>query len=350
MPQPEKIDQRDAAERIREGESFPQVTTDPILEVRQLCVEFRISDQILRAVDNVSFQVPQQSTVGLVGESGSGKTLTALSILNLPPAGARITAGSILFRGRDVLQMTYRELRHIRGKEIALIFQEPMSSLNPVLSIRTQLTEGMLAHLDISRADATRRAVQLLQQVGISDPERRLREYPHQLSGGMRQRVMIAMALACEPSLLIADEPTTALDVTIQAQILDLLRDLKQKYRLSMLLISHDLGIVAQNADWVAVMYAGRIVEFASCRDLFHHPQHPYTQALLRAVPRLDRKSDRLEAVPGSVPSLRAIPPGCSFHPRCPEMIPDCTPAVPELRKVGPDHWARCIRRAPYAG
>jgi len=345
MPQAERTYPGDSGARDQRAEDLPLVVTDPILEVRRLCIEFRVSDGSLRAVDNVSFQVPQQSTVGLVGESGSGKTLTALSTLNLPPAGAVITDGEILFRGRDVLRMPYRELRQIRGKEIALIFQEPMSSLNPVLSIRTQLTEGMLAHLDISKAEATRRAIQLLQQVGISDPERRLKEYPHQLSGGMRQRVMIAMALACEPSLLIADEPTTALDVTIQAQILDLLRDLKVKYRLSMLLISHDLGIVAQNADWVAVMYAGRIVEFASCSDLFRHPQHPYTQALLRAVPRLERKSDRLEAIPGSVPSLRDIPAGCSFHPRCPEMIPDCTPAVPDLRRVAPNHWARCIRR-----
>ncbi len=324
---------------------LPTVTDRPILEVRNLCVEVRRSGQTLRAVDDVSFQIPEESTLGLVGESGSGKTLTALSILKLPPAGTTITRGSILFRGNDILQMPDRALRKIRGKQIALIFQEPMSSLNPVLTVATQLTEGMLAHLNISKKEARARALHLLEQVGISDPANRLREYPHQLSGGMRQRVMIAMALACEPALLVADEPTTALDVTIQAQILDLIRELREKFRLTLLLISHDLGVIAQNADWVAVMYAGRIVEFASCVDLFHDTQHPYTQALLQAMPRLDQTTDRLVAVPGNVPSLSSIPPGCSFHPRCPEIIPQCAAAVPELREVKPKHWARCIRR-----
>jgi oligopeptide/dipeptide ABC transporter ATP-binding protein len=315
------------------------------LEVRDLCIDIRRGREYLRAVADVSFQIPEESTVGLVGESGSGKTLTALSILNLAPTGARISSGSILFRGSDILRMTGKALRRIRGKQIALIFQEPMSSLNPVLNVQTQLTEGMLTHLRISKKEARQRAAHLLEQVGIADPQKRLKEYPHQLSGGMRQRVMIAMALACEPALLIADEPTTALDVTIQAQILDLIRELREKFRLALLLISHDLGVIAQNADWVAVMYAGRVVEFASCTDLFHHPQHPYTQALLQAMPRLDQKTDRLAAVPGNVPSLSAIPVGCSFHPRCPEMIPDCKAAVPELREVKPKHWARCIRR-----
>ncbi|HEY3131074.1 MAG TPA: ABC transporter ATP-binding protein [Acidobacteriota bacterium] len=324
---------------------LPAVTEQPILEVRNLCVEIRRSGRALRAVDDVSFQIPEESTLGLVGESGSGKTLTALSILKLPPAGVDISNGSILFRGNDILQMPDRALRRVRGKQIALIFQEPMSALNPVLTVETQLTEGMLAHLNISKKEARARALRLLEQVGISDPAKRLREYPHQLSGGMRQRIMIAMALACEPALIVADEPTTALDVTIQAQILNLIRELRKKFRLSLLLISHDLGVVAQNADWVAVMYAGRIVEFASCIDLFHDAQHPYTQALLRAMPRLEQKTDRLLAVPGNVPSLDSIPPGCSFHPRCPEMIAQCTAAVPDLREVKPRHWARCIRR-----
>jgi oligopeptide/dipeptide ABC transporter ATP-binding protein len=296
-------------------------------------------------VDDVSFQIPQDSTLGLVGESGSGKTLTALSILNLPPAGTRIAQGQILFGGRDLLKMPEREIRKVRGKEIALIFQEPMSSLNPVFTVRTQLTEGMRTHLRISRKEAVERAAHLLEQVGISDPDRRLGEYPHQLSGGMRQRVMIAMALACEPALLIADEPTTALDVTIQAQILDLLRELRRKFRLSTLLISHDLGVVAQNTDWVAVMYAGRVVELASCADLFRRPQHPYTQALLQAMPRLDKRVNRLTTVPGNVPSLRALPRGCGFQPRCPEAIADCCDAAPLLRPAGERHWARCIRR-----
>ncbi|MBI2821486.1 MAG: ABC transporter ATP-binding protein [Acidobacteria bacterium] len=324
---------------------LPEISPNPILEVRGLCVDICGRERTLRAVDSISFQIPEQSTLGLVGESGSGKTLAALSILNLPPAGVRISAGQVLFRGRDVLGMSARETRALRGKEIALIFQEPMASLNPVLTVQTQLTEGMLAHLDISKKQARRQALELLEQAGISDPRRRLREYPHQLSGGMQQRVMIAIALACQPSLLIADEPTTALDVTVQAQILDLLRRLREQYRLSMLLISHDLGVVAQNADWVAVMYAGRIVEFASCRDLFGSPQHPYTQALLRAVPRLQERRDRLTAVPGTVPSLHSMPAGCSFHPRCPEVIGQCSAAVPALRQVRPTHWARCIRR-----
>lgn len=324
---------------------LPVIADAPILEVHDLRVDVIAAGQRLRAVNHVSFQIPEESTLGLVGESGSGKTLTALSILNLLPAAATICSGRILFRGRDILKMSAREIRKVRGKQIALIFQEPMSSLNPVLTVQTQLTEGMLAHLNISKKEARGKALHLLEQVGISDPVERLRAYPHQLSGGMQQRVTIAMALACEPALLIADEPTTALDVTVQAQILDLLGELRKKYRLSTLLISHDLGVVAQNADWVAVMYAGQILEFASCVDLFHNAQHPYTQALLKAVPRLDQKLERLTTVPGSVPSLRSIPAGCSFHPRCPEMISACVEAVPELRQIRPNHWARCMRR-----
>ena len=326
-------------------EHLPHICEQPILEVRDLCVDFLTPGQRLRAVDHVCFQIPETATVGLVGESGSGKTLTALSILNLPPSGAVISRGAILFRGRDLLQMSGSSLRQVRGKEIALIFQEPMASLNPVLTVQTQLTEGMRAHLKISRSEARARALQLLEQVRISDPARCLREYPHQLSGGMQQRVMIAMALACEPALLVADEPTTALDVTVQAQILDLLAEMRRRYRLSVLLISHDLGVIAQHADWVAVMYAGRIVEFASGQTLFASARHPYTEALLKATPRLESKVERLQAIPGSVPSLRSLPPGCSFHPRCPEMIAECKAAVPELRQVGDNHWARCIRR-----
>ena len=316
-----------------------------ILEVRDLSVDILTPGGALRAVDGVSFQIPQDATLGLVGESGCGKTLTALSIMNLPPPGARICAGQVLFRGRDILSMPARDLRRLRGKEMALIFQEPMSSLNPVLTVRTQLTEGILAHLDISRREARESALHLLEQVGIGDPARRLGDYPHQLSGGMQQRVMIAMALACRPSLLIADEPTTALDVTIQAQILDLLRSMREKYHLAVLLISHDLGVVAQSADSVAVMYAGRIVESASCRDLFHHPRHPYTQALLQAIPRLRQRSDRLAGIPGSVPSLRSVPSGCGFRTRCQEATDECAAAVPALRETDPGHWTRCIHR-----
>lgn len=323
----------------------PRICEQPILEVRDLCLDIGPIGRRLRAVDRVSFQIPEMATLGLVGESGSGKTLTALSILNLPPAGTSITRGSILFRGRDLLTLPPRELRQVRGRQIALIFQEPMASLNPVLNIQTQLTEGMHAHMKLGRREARAKALQLLSQVRISDPERLLREYPHQLSGGMQQRVMIAMALSCEPALLVADEPTTALDVTIQAQILELLAEMRRKFRLSMLLISHDLGVIAQQADWVAVMYAGRIVEFASCASLFGRPSHPYTQALIQATPRLGLKLEKLQAIPGNVPPLHAMPPGCSFHPRCPEALSECKAAVPELRQVGECHWARCIRR-----
>jgi peptide/nickel transport system ATP-binding protein len=341
-PRPSSFKSQSAA--VDDG-FLPRICDNPILEVRDLCLEIGPPGAGLRAVDQVSFQIPEMATVGLVGESGSGKTLTALSILKLPPAGISILRGAILFRGRDLLSMPPSELRRIRGGEIGLIFQEPMASLNPVLNIQTQLTEGMRAHSKVSRRQARERALRLLDQVRIADPERRLKEYPHQLSGGMQQRVMIAIALSCNPSLLVADEPTTALDVTIQAQILELLAEMRRKLKLSMLLISHDLGVIAQQADWVAVMYAGRIVEFAACEALFDRPQHPYTQALVRATPRLDLRLDRLDTIPGNVPPAGSMPAGCSFHPRCPEVIPECRAAVPELRQVGEQHWARCIRR-----
>jgi peptide/nickel transport system ATP-binding protein len=288
-----------------------------LLDIRDLKLEFGTSDRPLRAVDGVSFTIKEGETVCLVGESGCGKSVTALSIARLVPTPpARYTGGEILLQRRDVLKMSKRDLREIRGGVVSYIFQEPSSSLNPV--------------------------IRLLKLVGIPAPESRMRDYPHQLSGGMQQRVMIAMALASEPKLLVADEPTTALDVTIQAQIIELLRDLKQRLGMSMLLITHNLGIVGDIADRVAVMYAGQIVELASANELLAKPLHPYTQALMNSVPKLGSEAARLTAIPGNVPNLGAFPSGCRFHPRCPKARFDCPERPPELVEVLPGRWVRC--------
>ena len=313
-----------------------------VLDVRGLRSVFATDAGEVAAVDGVSFAVAPGRTLAIVGESGCGKSVTALSIMGLVASPGRIAGGSIRFEGRELVGMGKRELQDLRGNGMAMIFQEPMSSLNPAFSIGEQIVEGLLRHRSIGRTEAEERAVAMLRQVRMPAPEQRFREHPHQLSGGMRQRAMIAMALACEPKLLIADEPTTALDVTIQAQILELMRVLQEENGTAIVLITHDLGVVAEVADEVAVMYAGRIVEQAPARTLFAEPQHPYTVGLLGSMPRLDGDAARLAAIEGQVPSLLGRRADCSFAARCPFAEDRCRSDDPPLREVGPDHAAAC--------
>jgi oligopeptide/dipeptide ABC transporter ATP-binding protein len=315
----------------------------PLIDVRDLAVEFTTEHGKVRPVDGVSFSVRPGRTLGIVGESGCGKSVTSLAIMGLlarPPA--RIAGGQILFDGHDLLTLPVDALRDLRGDQLSMIFQEPMSALNPSLTIGDQIGEVLIRHRGLKRAAAIDEAIGLLRLVGIPSPERRVQEYPHRLSGGMRQRVVIAMALACQPKLLIADEPTTALDVTIQAQILDLLRRLRDETGTAIILITHDLGVIAELADEVAVMYAGRVVERAPVARLFAEPQHPYTIGLLGAVARLDRPVDRLAVIDGTVPSPHEAPRGCRFNPRCPFAVEQCRTETPALAPLGPDHWAAC--------
>ena len=317
-----------------------------ILTVKDLRTHFFTEEGVVRAVDGVTFSVRSGGTLGIVGESGCGKTVTALSILRLiPDPPGRIVGGSITFGERELLGLSEEEMRTLRGRAISMIFQEPMTSLNPVFTVGDQVAEGIRHHQRVSRREAWDRAVEMLKRVKVPDPARRAREYPHQLSGGLRQRVMIAMALALGPRLLIADEPTTALDVTIQAQILELLLSLQEEMRMAVILITHDLGVIAEVADRVLVMYAGRVVEEGSATDLFENPLHPYTQGLLGSLPTLEggKRLRRLQAIPGLVPNLLALPTGCKFAPRCPKVIDACWPTEPELREVRPGRWARCI-------
>jgi oligopeptide/dipeptide ABC transporter ATP-binding protein len=316
----------------------------PLLDVKDLRTEFVTRGGVVRAVDGISWDIDPGETVALVGESGCGKSVSALSVMRLieGPAG-RIVGGRVLFKGRDLLELPEAEMRRVRGREIAMVFQEPMTSLNPVLSVGRQLTEGPEIHLGLSAGAARDRAVELLAMVGIPDGESRLRQYPHQFSGGMRQRLMIAIALACSPILLLADEPTTALDVTIQAQILELLRDLTRRLGVALLLITHDLGLVARYADRVNVMYAGRIVERARARQLYARPRHPYTVGLLRSVPRLDApRREQLEAIGGQPPDLARLPLGCAFEPRCAARVGRCAVERPMLEAVGPEQATAC--------
>ena len=318
----------------------------PLLEIIDLQTHFRTPDGINRAVDGVSFSVEAGETLAVVGESGCGKSVTANSILRLIPEPPGKIAGQILFEGRDLLKLPDRAMRAIRGNEISMIFQEPMTSLNPVLSIGRQLGETLRLHQGLDRAAATARSIDMLNLVGIPEPARRVRQYPHQLSGGMRQRVMIAMALACSPKLLIADEPTTALDVTIQAQILDLMRDLKHRVGAAIILITHDLGVVAEVASRIVVMYAGRKVEEATTPELFRAPKHPYTQGLIGAVPKLGSsltgERGRLAEIPGLVPSLKQRIKGCVFAGRCPKVTDLCRKVAPALETKAPAHLAAC--------
>ena len=318
-----------------------------ILEVKDLQTHFFTREGVIRAVDGLSFDLEKGKTLGLVGESGCGKSVTALSIMGLiPKPPAKIVGGSVHFEGRDLTKLKERELEDLRGKEIAMIFQDPMTSLNPTIKISTQITEVLRRHLDMSKEQARRRAVELLEEVRIPKAAERLDDYPHRFSGGMRQRVMIAIALACNPKLLIADEPTTALDVTIQAGILDLLDELRREHDMSMIIITHDMGVVAETADNIAVMYAGQIVEYASSFDLFERPEHPYTEALLAALPQLEAenpRASRLTAIPGLPPSLIDPPEGCRFAPRCPYAGEDdsCEGNPQELREIRTGHLVR---------
>ena len=319
------------------------IAQDPLLEVRDLRTYFHTEEGVARAVDGVSFAVGRGQTLGLVGESGCGKSVSAFSIMRLvPDPPGRIEAGQILLRGRDLLALDEEEMSRVRGDDIAMIFQEPMTSLNPVLTCGFQIAEAVVLHQQVSMQEARDRAVEMLQLVGIPAPEQRIDEYPHQLSGGMRQRVMIAMALSCNPDVLIADEPTTALDVTIQAQILALLESLQESLQMAIVMITHDLGVIAETADQVAVMYAGQIVEYAETQSLFARPRHPYTRGLLRSIPRLDDEQERLDIIPGVVPDARAFPPGCRFAPRCPLADAHCRAEAPSLEEIEPVHWASC--------
>jgi peptide/nickel transport system ATP-binding protein len=318
-----------------------------LLEIDGLKVHFRTDDGWVRAVDGVDIGIDRGETVCVVGESGCGKTVTAMTVLKLiamPPG--KIVAGQIRWQGRDLVPLDAEGMRAIRAKEIGIVFQEPMTSLNPVYTVGEQIAESLRLHEGLSKRAAIERAIEMLKLVHIPNPQRRVNDYPHQFSGGMRQRVMIAMALACGPKLLIADEPTTALDVTIQAQILDLLNEMKERLGMAVMLITHAMGVVAETAQRVVVMYAGKVVEEAPVIELFGNPRHPYTQGLIRSIPRLDLaavKKERLEAIPGTVPSLLHPPPGCRFAARCRYAMPQCTEAEPPLREVAPGHKVACV-------
>ncbi|MDX8046715.1 ABC transporter ATP-binding protein [Gracilibacillus sp. S3-1-1] len=302
-----------------------------ILDINDLRTSFLLEDFEVKAVDGVSFKLPKGKTIGIVGESGSGKSITAMSILQLLEKPGKIVGGEINFKGKDLTKMSEREIRNIRGNEISMIFQEPMTSLNPVYTIGQQIRETLKVHQGLDKKVGTTKAIELLSLVGIPSPEQRVKQYPHELSGGMRQRVMIAMALACNPELLIADEPTTALDVTIQAQILELIKDLQKDLGMSVIMITHDMGVVAETCDYVAVMYGGKVVEFQDVKSIFKSPKHPYTVGLLNSIPRHDTDVDELEPIKGNVPSPKDMPVGCRFAPRCPFATDLCAQELPTL-------------------
>ncbi len=324
-------------------------TSKSILEIKDLYTHFYTPEGTVRAVDGVSYDLMEGETLGVVGESGCGKTVTALSILNLIPSPpGKIFGGGIFFQGKDLTKMPPKELRKVRGNQISMIFQEPMTSLNPVFTIGFQIAEAVMLHQGMKKRDAMDKAAEMLELVGIPLPKQRVREYPHQLSGGMRQRAMIAMALSCNPKILLADEPTTALDVTIQAQVLDLLMQLKEELGTAIILITHDLGLIAETCKRVVVMYAGKVVEQAPVEAIFGDPLHPYTVGLLNSIPKLrtskeQGKGVRLQEIKGIVPSLNRLPTGCSFNPRCDKVFGMCSEHEPELREVKPGHFARCF-------
>ncbi|RCW62408.1 ABC transporter ATP-binding protein [Halanaerobium sp. ST460_2HS_T2] len=321
------------------------MSKEALVEVKNLKTYFYTEEGVVKAVDGVDYEIYPGETLGIVGESGCGKSVTSLSIMRLvesPPG--RIEAGEINFQGKDLTKLPEKEMRKIRGNDISMIFQEPMTSLNPVYTVGDQIIEAIMLHKGVDRKEARRQAIDMLQKVGIPLPEQRVDEYPHQLSGGMRQRVMIAMALSCDPKLLIADEPTTALDVTIQAQILELMNSLKESYGMSIMMITHDLGVIAEVSDRVAVMYAGKVVEYTDVDTLFEDPKHPYTWGLMNSIPKLDKDVDRLEAIPGSVPSPLNFPEGCKFNTRCPLAEGKCFDQEPPLEEVADGHKARCWR------
>jgi oligopeptide/dipeptide ABC transporter ATP-binding protein len=312
-----------------------------LLKVRDLDISFRSTNNPIKVVSCLNFEIKEADVFGLVGESGCGKSLTALSIMGILPRDA-FAEGEIIFKGNNLLKLASSSMRRLRGKELAMVFQEPLTSLNPVLTVGYQVAEVLIAHMGLSKKEAMIKTVDLLRAVKIPSPEIRIKEYPHQMSGGMRQRVMIAMAIACNPSLLIADEPTTALDVTIQAQILDLLRSLRQQRNMAILLITHDIGVIAENAKMAAVMYAGRIMEVSQVSNILGNPKHPYTMGLLESMPKT--KGIPLKPIAGSVPRPDELPPGCKFSDRCPYVIPDCRKEEPALREIVQGQFARCIR------
>ena len=317
---------------------------NPLLEVRSLSTHFFTEEGVVRAVENVSFEIYPGEILGLVGESGCGKSVTGLSLLKLIPIPpGRIVNGDILFDGRSLLNLEEKEMEKVRGNDIAMIFQEPMTSLNPVFTIGDQIMEAIILHQRLGKTEARKRAIDMLDRVKISSPEKRVDSYPHQLSGGMRQRAMIAMALSCQPKLLIADEPTTALDVTIQAQVLQLLKEIQSEMGMSVMLITHDLGVVSEIADRVAVMYAGRIFEYGPIEAIFGEMRNPYTRGLMHSIPQLTERKGRLNTIPGQVPDPMNLPVGCKFHPRCYMMIEDCKKGEP-IFQVDEDHFSRCIR------
>jgi oligopeptide/dipeptide ABC transporter ATP-binding protein len=321
-----------------------------LLEVEDLRTFFKTREGEVHAVDGVSFELEKGKTLGIVGESGCGKSVTALSIMGLVPPPGRVVSGSAIFNDRNLVDLKSRELEDVRGRDIGMIFQDPMTSLNPTLTIGTQITETLRRHLGMSHDEAKKRAIELLEEVHITNAANRLRDYPHRYSGGMRQRVMIAIAIACNPKLLIADEPTTALDVTVQAGVLDLLQELRVEHDMAMIIITHDMGVVAETADDIIVMYAGQVVEHATTLDLFDSPEHPYTEALLAALPQLEGegiREGRLTAIPGRPPDLIAPPPACRFAPRCPYAGTDsCSEVAPELREIRSGHWVRSAHPA----
>lgn len=316
----------------------------PLLKITNLKTYFPVRNGTIKAVDGLNCSIDENETFGIVGESGSGKSIIAFSVLRLLPPPGRVVEGKILFKGRDLLQLPLREMRKIRGAQISMIFQEPMSALNPLLTIGSQISEAIKAHQKVNSMEGRQRVYEILNQVGIPEPKARYSEYPHQFSGGQRQRIMIAIALACRPSLLIADEPTTALDVSCQAQILDLIKTLQKENKTSVILISHDLGIIAEFVQHVAVMYAGSLMESADVHSLFDYPSHPYTRALMRAIPyvRNKKNNQRLNEIPGMIPSLLNLPQGCKFHPRCRRAEPICANDEPPLKHIDNGHWARC--------
>jgi len=316
-----------------------------LLEIKNLKTRFFTEYGVVKAVDGINLTVGRGETLGIVGESGCGKSVTALSVLRLLPVPpAKITDGEILFQGKNLLGLSEKKMRNIRGNNISMIFQEPMTSLNPVFTVGNQIAEALTLHQGLKKKDALLKTVDTLRLVGMPAPEARIKDYPHQMSGGMRQRVMIAMAVSCQPNLLIADEPTTALDVTIQTQILDLLRDLRQKLEMSLILISHDLGVIAEMADRIAVMYAGVIMEYAKARDLFKSPKNPYTRGLLRSLPWHQKRKQRFKVIAGQVPDPINLPPGCKFYPRCDLAMERCRKEEPVLEQIVPGHWSRCHR------
>ncbi len=319
------------------------LSKEPLVQVKGLKTHFFTEEGVVKAVDGVDFEINPGETLGVVGESGCGKSVTSLSIMGLvesPPG--KIVEGEINFQGTDLTKLSQKEMRKIRGNDISMIFQEPMTSLNPVYTIGNQISEAIMLHKKVNKEEAKRQSIEMLEKVGIPLPEQRVNEYPHQLSGGMRQRVMIAMSLSCDPQLLIADEPTTALDVTIQAQILELMNDLKESYGMAIMMITHDLGVIAEVSDRVAVMYAGKVVEYTDVETLFKDPEHPYTWGLMNSIPKLDQTVERLEAIPGSVPSPLNFPSGCKYNNRCPLATDKCREIEPELETISEGHQVRC--------